>query len=57
MARARTIGPDAPSAWTKRAPMSASIVGAKVHAALAMRNRPRPNSRTGLRPMRSETGP
>ena len=57
MARPSTIGPDAPTAWAKRAPISASIEGAKAQASVVAMNRPRPIISTGRRPSRSESGP
>ena len=57
MARARTMGPEAPKAWTKRAAVSMPMLEAKVQATLARRKRPSPARSTGRRPVVSEIGP
>ena len=56
-ARASTGPEHAPSACTKRAAISISMVGAKAQAMLAAKKRVTPASSTGRRPKRSESGP
>ena len=57
MARLTTMPVAPPSAWKKRAAISCGRLSAKMHAALATTIRPRPASKTGRRPKRSESGP
>ena len=57
MARASTIGPEAPSAWTNRATISVSMLGASAQTRLASGEQHEAEEQQGLRPTRSEIGP